>query len=431
MRARAAATLVCLALAGSVAWLRRGQHSRARLPSRRRLAENRTTLRDFPVGTRGRWEHTPAGFVFYDRAEEPVLRLRAPPVQRAPRSHTHHHKFNAACLVRADPMVVLAGARGGWGVLGFRNDEFEPLAVLTFVTRDPARKKLAPGAVGAKLGRVEGYMRREAALFRDFARVINAINATTGPARVLDIGANHGLFALFAALRGARVAAVEAQATLASVVKVATLANGVDVDVFHNAILDVPAVVEIAELGASNDLNEGGTASLGAPREAPMAQVRTASVDLVASEVFGAAPVDFLKIDVEGWVRKQTSGPPRRVDGVFRAGRGRRDPRPPGVARAAGPRRRPRGVRRVRPREALGGLGKTRRRGRQPGGRGRRPTQNRRRGLRRVPHVRREERTRKSTVRPRAERDGRSRPRGLRAREPARRREARLCLPVH
>ena len=198
-------------------------------------------------------------------------------------------------------MEVLAGARGGWGVLGFRNDEFEPLAVLTFVTRDPARKKLAPGAVGAKLGRVEGYMRREAALFRDFARVINAINATAGPARVLDIGANHGLFALFAALRGARVAAVEAQATLASVVKVATLANGVDVDVFHNAILDVPAVVEIAELGASDDSNEGGTASLGAARgEVKMAQVRTASVDLVASEVFGAAPVDFLKIDVEG-----------------------------------------------------------------------------------------------------------------------------------
>ena len=83
---------------------------------------------------------------------------------------------------------------------------------------------------------------------------------------MLDIGANHGLFALFAALRGARVAAVEAQATLASVVKVATLANGVDVDVFHNAILDVPAVVEIAELGASNDYNEGGTASLGAAR---------------------------------------------------------------------------------------------------------------------------------------------------------------------
>lgn len=168
---------------------------------------------------------------------------------------------------------------------------------MTFVTHDPARKKLAPGAVGAKLGRVTGYMRHEAALFRDFARVINA---TTGPARVLDIGANHGIFAIFAALRGARVAAVEAQATLASVVKVATLANGVDVDVFHNAILDVPAMVEIAELSASKDVNEGGTAFLGAPREAPMVQVRTASVDLVASEVFGAEPIDFLKIDVEG-----------------------------------------------------------------------------------------------------------------------------------
>ena len=53
-------------------------------------------------------------------------------------------------------------------------------------------------------------------------------------------------------------------------------------------------------MGASNDLNEGGTASLGAPREAPMAQVRTASVDLVAREVFGTADIDFLKIDVEG-----------------------------------------------------------------------------------------------------------------------------------
>ena len=66
--------------------------------------------------------------------------------------------------------------------------------------------------------------------------------------------------------------------------------------------------VEIAELGAANDFNEGGTASLGAARmaseggeEVMMAQVRTASVDLVASEVFGAdATIDFLKIDVEG-----------------------------------------------------------------------------------------------------------------------------------
>ena len=150
-----------------------------------------------------------------------------------------------------------------------------------------------------------GYLKREAMLFKGMDRAIAAAAPGATP-RVLDIGANHGLFAIFAALRGARVAAVEAQATLASLVKVSALANGVDIDVFHNAVLDVPAVVEIAELGAANDFNEGGTASLGAARmaaqggEVKMAQVRTASVDLVAREVFGADPIDFLKIDVEG-----------------------------------------------------------------------------------------------------------------------------------
>ena len=116
MRARAAATLVCLALAGSVAWLHRGQRSRTRLPSRRRLAENRTTLRDFPVGTRGRWEYKDGDFVFYNKREL-VLRLRAPTVKKTKRSHDHHGTFDASCLVRADPRTVLAGMRGGWGVL--------------------------------------------------------------------------------------------------------------------------------------------------------------------------------------------------------------------------------------------------------------------------------------------------------------------------
>ena len=50
--------------------------------------------------------------------------------------------------------------------------------------------------------------------------------------------------------------------------------------------------VEIAELGAARMASQDG--------EVKMAQVRTASVDLVASEVFGADDIDFLKIDVEG-----------------------------------------------------------------------------------------------------------------------------------
>ena len=383
MRARAAAALaVVVAAAG---------------------AENRTTtLRDLPVGTRGRWEYKDGAFVFYSKREL-VLRLRAPTVKKAKRSHDHHGTFDASCLVRADPRTVLAGMRGGWGVLETgkpskeceghakkpvcqeraaekrKNGEWLPLAIMTVATRDAPRRRLdgakarrswrlwqaigrrrdkrkppaqrrakpkppapptptskverrpeckkhpkrkacgeppqepppAPEQAdqslpwvqrrekGTKLGRVAGYLKREAVLFKGMDRAIAAANATPN---VLDIGANHGLFAIFAALRGAKVAAVEAQATLAGLVEVSALANGVDIDVFHNAVLDVPAVVEIAELGASDDSNEGGTASLGAARgEVRMAQVRTASVDLVASEVFGGeALIDFLKIDVEG-----------------------------------------------------------------------------------------------------------------------------------
>ena len=361
------------------------------------VAENRTTLRDLPVGTRGRWEYKDGAFVFYNKREL-VLRLRAPTVKRAKRSHDHHGTFDASCLVRADPTTVLAGMRGGWGVLETgkptreceqhpkkpvcrdqaaekrRTGEWVPLAIMTVATRDAPRRRLldkarrswrlwqaigrrrdkrkqpapklkppAPPAPtspvtrrpecekhpkrkacgeppqepppapepadqslpwvqrrekGTKLGRVAGYLKREAMLFKGMDRAIAAAGATPN---VLDIGANHGLFAIFAALRGAKVAAVEAQAALASLVKVSALANGVDIDVFHNAVLDVPAVVEIAELGASDDSNEGGTASLGAARgEVKMAQVRTVSVDLVASEVFGAEDIDFLKIDVEG-----------------------------------------------------------------------------------------------------------------------------------
>jgi len=364
------------------------------------VAENRTTLRDLPVGTRGRWEYKDGAFVFYNKREL-VLRLRAPTVKKAKRSHDHHGTFDASCLVRADPMKVLAGMRGGWGVLETgkptreceqhpkrevcleqaaekrRTGEWVPLAIMTVATRDAPRRRLdgakarrswrlwqaigrrkqpaqrrakreppAPPAPtspvtrrpecekhpkrkacgdppqepppapepadqslpwvqrrekGTKLGRVAGYLKREAMLFKGMDRAI-AVAAPGATPNVLDIGANHGLFAIVAALRGAKVAAVEAQGTLASLVKVSALANGVDVEVYHNAVLDVPAVVEIAELGASDDSNEGGTASLGAARgEVKMAQVRTASVDLVASEVFGTdAAIDFLKIDVEG-----------------------------------------------------------------------------------------------------------------------------------
>jgi hypothetical protein len=283
-------------------------------------AENRTTLRELPVGTRGRWEYEDGAFVFYNKRAL-VLRIKAPTVKQVRRSQDRHGTFDASCLVRADPRTVLEGMRGGWGILETgkpsaecefnsktqacrdraaekrRTGEWVPLAIMTVATRDAARRRLLDKArrswrlwqaigrrrakrtaptspvarrpedpprepppapepadpslpwvqrrgKGTKLGRVAGYLRREAMLFKGMDRAIAAAAAGATP-NVLDIGANHGLVAIFAALRGAKVAAVEAQATLASLVKVSALANGVDVDVFHNAVLDVPAVVEI------------------------------------------------------------------------------------------------------------------------------------------------------------------------------------------
>ncbi len=129
------------------------------------VAENRTTLRDLPVGTRGRWEYKDGDFVFY-RKQELVLRLRAPTVKQVRRSQDHHGTFDASCLVRADPRIVLEGTRGGWGVLEtgkpsaeceFRSEtqvcrdraaekrakgEWVPLAIMTVATQAAERRRL-------------------------------------------------------------------------------------------------------------------------------------------------------------------------------------------------------------------------------------------------------------------------------------------------
>jgi hypothetical protein len=129
------------------------------------VAENRTTLRDLPVGTRGRWEYRDGAFVFYNKRAL-VLRIKAPTVKKAKRSHDHHGTFGASCLVRADPRRVLEGTRGGWGILETgkpsaecefksetqvcrdraaekrRTGEWVPLAIMTVATRDAARRRL-------------------------------------------------------------------------------------------------------------------------------------------------------------------------------------------------------------------------------------------------------------------------------------------------
>ena len=128
-------------------------------------AENRTTLRELPVGTRGRWEYRDGAFVFYCKRDL-VLRIKAPTVKQVRRSHDHHGTFDASCLVRADPRTVLEGMRGGWGVLETgkpsaecefksktqvcrdraaekrRTGEWVPLAIMTVATSEAARRRL-------------------------------------------------------------------------------------------------------------------------------------------------------------------------------------------------------------------------------------------------------------------------------------------------
>jgi hypothetical protein len=141
------------------------RRARAESEAAARRPENRTTLRDLPVGTRGRWEYKDGDFVFY-RKQELVLRLRAPTMEKAKRSHDHHGTFDASCLVRADPRIVLEGMRGGWGVLETgkpsvecehksktqlcrdraaekrAKGEWVPLAIMTVATGDTARRRL-------------------------------------------------------------------------------------------------------------------------------------------------------------------------------------------------------------------------------------------------------------------------------------------------
>jgi hypothetical protein len=88
-------------------------------------------------------------------------------------------------------------------------------------------------------GLVRAHIRRELtsyALLKDAiggaakqAQLATAVGQAPQPVVVLDVGANHGLFALFAATLGARVVAVEPQKDLCAVILAAAQMNGPEV----------------------------------------------------------------------------------------------------------------------------------------------------------------------------------------------------------
>mmetsp|Transcript_146 Transcript_146/g.302 ORF Transcript_146/g.302 Transcript_146/m.302 type:complete len:451 (-) Transcript_146:258-1610(-) len=118
---------------------------------------------------------------------------------------------------------------------------------------------------------------------------------------VLDVGSNHGMYALFAAKLGADVVALEPQMQLCRLISEAARLNGGDVagriTVFHSAALDVREVVNLQ--GTNED---GGVATV----------ARTASgvskgESVAARPVADFIPISerrevcFLKVDVEGF----------------------------------------------------------------------------------------------------------------------------------
>jgi FkbM family methyltransferase len=111
---------------------------------------------------------------------------------------------------------------------------------------------------------------------------------------VVDLGANHGLFSVWAALTGAQVVAVEAQAGFASEIRALARYNGVADQVHVKIGLAGGLVLSGARVGVVADEHRWATTSHGAasrPADVPLPQ-------LMADYDIGR--IGLLKMDIEG-----------------------------------------------------------------------------------------------------------------------------------
>ena len=153
-----------------------------------------------------------------------------------------------------------------------------------------------------KLDYVNRYTKREGTMIELICRVIDGDEDKS----VVDLGANHGLYLLLAAKKGAHVRGVEAQGDLASLLVAAAEVNGLGerIEIFHNAILDVDSLnpnstsVEVPEM-ARHHTSEGGTAAIGrVVRNVVSTNVSTIPVSSMCC--WDDKAIAFLKVDVEG-----------------------------------------------------------------------------------------------------------------------------------
>jgi FkbM family methyltransferase len=138
-------------------------------------------------------------------------------------------------------------------------------------------------------------MRACTAIMKD---AIEATRAKQATPLVVDVGANHGLYALYAAALGATVIAVEPQASLCEVIRLAASLNGEDVasriTLYNNAVLEKAEMVSMSK----SEVEEGAVAHV--DRSAAAAGgVQALPIATLAPESLGR--ISFLKIDVEGF----------------------------------------------------------------------------------------------------------------------------------
>lgn len=144
---------------------------------------------------------------------------------------------------------------------------------------------------------VRNHVRRE---INGYAILKDAIQNAGKDALVLDIGANHALYSLFAAKLGAHVITVEPQESLCRAILAAAKKNGIEdgITLYHNAVLEQYEVItmknaEKSDGGLATVVREGGKGGDNIKVEAfPISQ-------FVSPD--DTRRIAFLKIDVEGF----------------------------------------------------------------------------------------------------------------------------------
>jgi FkbM family methyltransferase len=111
---------------------------------------------------------------------------------------------------------------------------------------------------------------------------------------VVDLGANHGLFSVWAAVAGAEVVAVEAQQGFAPVIRTLAAHNGVETRVHVKSALAGGATTSGAPAGYLGDDRRWANTSHGAPQ-----RPAGVSVPEIMSE-YGIDRIGLLKVDIEG-----------------------------------------------------------------------------------------------------------------------------------